>query len=93
MNEEMQKIIKSFLKDNGYKINVVFVATDDPIKNVLYVTQRYLKNGHEVPISKIINKLLFNVISIFFILMPNILIYQMMFYHYPSSNLQNTLNE
>lgn len=44
------------LKDNGYKINVVFVATDDPIKNVLYVTQRYLKNGHEVPISKIIKR-------------------------------------
>lgn len=44
------------LKDNGYKINIVFVATDDPIKNVLYVTQRYLKNGHEVPISKIIKR-------------------------------------
>lgn len=44
------------LKDTGYKINVIFVATDDPIKNVLYVTQRYLKNGHEVPISKIIKR-------------------------------------
>jgi predicted ABC-type ATPase len=44
------------LKKAGYKINIIFVATEDPLINVTYVAMRYLKNGHEIPISKIIKR-------------------------------------
>lgn len=44
------------LKKAGYKINMVFVATESPLINVTYVAMRYMKNGHEIPISKIIKR-------------------------------------
>ena len=44
------------LKRAGYKINMIFVATEDPLINVTYVAMRYMKNGHEIPISKIIKR-------------------------------------
>jgi len=44
------------LKSAGYFVNVVFVATSDPIINIINVAQRYLKGGHEVAISKIFSR-------------------------------------
>ncbi|MFW2554261.1 zeta toxin family protein [Aliarcobacter butzleri] len=44
------------LKEAGYKINMVFVATKDPLINVNNVAVRYLKGGHEVAISKIFSR-------------------------------------
>lgn len=44
------------LKKAGYKINIVFVATKDPLINVNNVAVRYLKGGHEVAISKIFSR-------------------------------------
>lgn len=44
------------LKKAGYKINMVFVATKDPLINVNNVAVRYLKGGHEVAISKIFSR-------------------------------------
>lgn len=44
------------LKAAGYTVNVVFVATKDPMINVANVAMRYLKGGHEVAISKIFSR-------------------------------------
>ncbi len=49
----------AFLKEAkalGYFIRVFFVGTDSPMINVQRIASRYLKGGHEVPISKIISR-------------------------------------
>jgi len=50
--------LKTFkkLKEAGYFIHMVFVATQDPLINVQNVALRYLKGGHEVAISKIFKR-------------------------------------
>lgn len=48
-----------FLKkahEDGFFIRLFFVCTDDPTINVARIAQRYLNGGHEVPISKVINR-------------------------------------
>lgn len=40
----------------GYFIRLFYVCTDDPTINVRRITQRFLNGGHEVPISKIIDR-------------------------------------
>lgn len=48
-----------FLKkahEAGFFIRLFFVCTDDPTINVARIAQRYLNGGHEVPISKVINR-------------------------------------
>lgn len=42
------------IKDAGYFVNVVFVATSDPMINVLNVASRVKSGGHGVPIDKIL---------------------------------------
>lgn len=44
------------LKDTGYFVNVVFVATNDPMINVLNVAARVKSGGHDVPIDKILSR-------------------------------------
>lgn len=44
------------LKDAGYFINMIFVATNDPMINVLNVTSRVKSGGHDVPIEKILSR-------------------------------------
>lgn len=43
-------------KEAGFFVRFFFVCTEDPIINVERITKRYLSGGHEVPISKIINR-------------------------------------
>lgn len=44
------------LKDAGYFVNVIFVATSDPMINVLNVASRVKSGGHDVPIEKILSR-------------------------------------
>jgi predicted ABC-type ATPase len=44
------------LKDAGYFVNVIFVATSDPMINVLNVASRVKSGGHDVPIDKILSR-------------------------------------
>jgi len=44
------------LKDVGYFVTVVFVATNDPMINVLNVASRVKSGGHDVPIDKILSR-------------------------------------
>jgi len=44
------------LKNAGYFVNVIFVATSDPMINVLNVASRVKSGGHSVPIEKIISR-------------------------------------
>lgn len=44
------------LKDAGYFVNVIFVATSDPMINVLNVASRVKSGGHDVPINKILSR-------------------------------------
>jgi len=44
------------LKDAGYFVNIVFVATSDPMINVLNVASRVKSGGHDVPIDKILSR-------------------------------------
>jgi predicted ABC-type ATPase len=44
------------LKDAGYFVNVIFVATGDPMINVLNVASRVKSGGHDVPIDKILSR-------------------------------------
>lgn len=44
------------LKDADYFVNVVFVATNDPMINVLNVASRVKSGGHDVPIDKILSR-------------------------------------
>jgi predicted ABC-type ATPase len=43
-------------KSTGFFIRLFYVCTSDPTINVARITQRYLNGGHEVPISKVINR-------------------------------------
>lgn len=43
-------------KEAGFFIRFFFVCTEKPSINVMRVTKRYLNGGHEVPISKIVNR-------------------------------------
>lgn len=43
-------------KDAGFFIRFFYVCTENPEINVLRIAQRYLNGGHEVPISKVINR-------------------------------------
>lgn len=40
----------------GFFIRLFFVCTKDPTINVTRIAQRYLNGGHEVPISKVVNR-------------------------------------
>lgn len=44
------------LKSAGYFVNVIFVATSDPMINVLNVASRVKSGGHAVPIDKILSR-------------------------------------
>lgn len=44
------------LKESGYFVNVIFVATSDPMINVLNVASRVKSGGHDVPIDKILSR-------------------------------------
>lgn len=44
------------LKDAGYFVNVIFVATSDPMINVFNVASRVKSGGHDVPIDKILSR-------------------------------------
>lgn len=54
-SEEKVEFIKK-AKEMGYFIRLFYVCTDDPTINVRRITQRFLNGGHEVPISKIIDR-------------------------------------
>ena len=43
-------------KDAGFFIRFFYVCTSDPTINIARITQRFLSGGHEVPISKIIDR-------------------------------------
>ena len=43
-------------KEADFFIRFFYVCTENPEINVLRITQRYLNGGHEVPISKIIDR-------------------------------------
>ena len=42
--------------EEGFFIRLFFVCTESPQINVARITQRYLNGGHEVPISKVVNR-------------------------------------
>lgn len=44
------------LKREGYFVNMVYICTEDPDINVLNVTERVKKGGHDVPIKKILER-------------------------------------
>jgi predicted ABC-type ATPase len=43
-------------KQNGYFIRLFFIGTDHPKINAARIAGRVMKGGHDVPISKIINR-------------------------------------
>lgn len=43
-------------KAAGYFIRLFFVGTDSPALNAARITQRFIKGGHEVPITKIVSR-------------------------------------
>ena len=53
-DEKLEFIRKA--KDAGFFIRFFFVCIEKPSINVLRVTNRFLTGGHEVPISKIVNR-------------------------------------
>lgn len=44
------------LKDAGYHVTLFFTSTDTPYINAMYLTQRVLNGGHDVPIAKLISR-------------------------------------
>lgn len=54
-SDEKLKFLRK-AKEEGFFIRFFFVCTSSPTINVNRVLQRYLKGGHEVPISKIISR-------------------------------------
>lgn len=44
------------LKDSGYHVTLFFTSTDTPYINAMYLTQRVLNGGHDVPIAKLISR-------------------------------------
>lgn len=53
-DEKLEFVRKA--KEAGFFIRFFFVCTEKPSINVLRVTNRFLTGGHEVPISKIVNR-------------------------------------
>lgn len=53
-DEKLEFVKKA--KENGFFVRLFFVCTNDPKLNILRITQRYINGGHEVPISKIIDR-------------------------------------
>ena len=44
------------LKNAGYHVTLFFTSTDTPYINAMYLTQRVLNGGHDVPIAKLISR-------------------------------------
>ncbi len=44
------------LKVAGYHVTLFFTSTDTPYINAMYLTQRVLNGGHDVPIAKLISR-------------------------------------
>jgi len=44
------------LKSAGYHVTLFFTSTDTPYINAMYLTQRVLNGGHDVPIAKLISR-------------------------------------
>lgn len=44
------------LKNAGYHVTLFFTSTDTPYINAMYLTQRVLNGGHDVPIVKLISR-------------------------------------
>jgi predicted ABC-type ATPase len=44
------------LKYSGYHVTLFFTSTDTPYINAMYLTQRVLNGGHDVPIAKLISR-------------------------------------
>ena len=44
------------LKKANYRITLFFTSTDTPYINAMYLTQRVLNGGHDVPIAKLISR-------------------------------------
>lgn len=44
------------LKSAGYHVTLFFTSTDTPYINAMYLMQRVLNGGHDVPLAKLINR-------------------------------------
>lgn len=53
--QEKIEFIKK-LNEAGYHVTVFFTSTDTPYINAMYLTQRVLNGGHDVPINKLISR-------------------------------------
>jgi predicted ABC-type ATPase len=53
--EEKIDFIKK-LKEAGYHVTLFFTSTDTPYINAMYLMQRVLNGGHDVPIAKLISR-------------------------------------
>ena len=53
--QEKIEFIKK-LKNAGYHVTLFFTSTDTPYINAMYLTQRVLNGGHDVPIAKLISR-------------------------------------
>ena len=53
--QEKIEFIKK-LKGSGYHVTLFFTSTDTPYINAMYLTQRVLNGGHDVPIAKLISR-------------------------------------
>ena len=53
--QEKIKFIEK-LKVAGYHVTLFFTSTDTPYINAMYLTQRVLNGGHDVPIAKLISR-------------------------------------
>jgi len=53
--QEKIEFIKK-LKSAGYHVTLFFTSTDTPYINAMYLTQRVLNGGHDVPIAKLISR-------------------------------------
>ena len=56
MSDESKIRFLKDAKDNGYRIYLYFVCTDDPITNVGRVKERTQNNGHDVSFDKIVGR-------------------------------------
>lgn len=43
-------------RELGYKVTVLFVATEDPAINIMRIAQRHAKGGHTVPDQKVVDR-------------------------------------
>lgn len=53
-NEKLEFLAKA--KESGYFVRLFFVGTDNPTINASRIAQRVMNGGHDVPITKIINR-------------------------------------